>query len=164
MPERAFFVGNFLNKVAKWGLLFAGLLSIATGLVYPASLKADTVAITAAAAAGKPCGTCKTVWVTAYASVPEETSSHPFITASGQMVHDGTVAANWLPFGTLIKIPRLFGDKIFVVEDRMNKVFSKRLDIWMPTVHAATMFGIQHAEVVVVGNENDDGTLATVAK
>jgi 3D (Asp-Asp-Asp) domain-containing protein len=90
------------------------------------------------------------IWVTAYASVPNETDGNPFITADGQHVRDGIIAANWLPFGTQVKMPTLFGNKIFTVEDRMNQAFNQRADIWMPTVTDALDFGIRHIEVVIV--------------
>jgi len=91
------------------------------------------------------------VRVTAYASVPEETSSHPFITASGAHVHDGTVAANWLPFGTKVKFPDIFGDKVFVVEDHMNHIYDKgSVDIWMPSVASAVDFGVKHINVEIL--------------
>jgi 3D (Asp-Asp-Asp) domain-containing protein len=92
----------------------------------------------------------KTVYITAYASVPDETSDHPFITASGATVEDGVVAANFLPFGTEIQIPSLFGDKIFTVEDRTSQRFSGRVDIWMATVTQAVDFGIRKAKIVVL--------------
>lgn len=41
--------------------------------------------------------------ITAYASVPDETDSTPFITADGSHVADGIVASNILPFGTGLK-------------------------------------------------------------
>lgn len=92
----------------------------------------------------------RTVWITAYASVPEETDDDPFITASGHYVRDGVIASNFLPFGTKVRIPALFGSKIFTVEDRMNKKFDTRVDIWMPTVIAALNFGIRRAQIVVL--------------
>ena len=58
--------------------------------------------------------------ITAYSSTPEQTDSTPFVTASGSMVRDGIVANNLLSFGTKVKIPELYGDKVFVVEDRMH--------------------------------------------
>src|SRR3989344_3213041 len=58
---------------------------------------------------------------TAYSSTPDQTDDTPFITAKGTTVRDGIIAANFLPFGTRIKIPDIYGDKIFVVEDRMNR-------------------------------------------
>jgi 3D (Asp-Asp-Asp) domain-containing protein len=91
--------------------------------------------------------------ITAYASVPEETSDHPFITASGEHVYDGVVASNILPFGTKIQIPGLFGNKVFVVEDRMNRRFKNTIDIWMPSKLAAKDFGVSHTSVVILTNE-----------
>ncbi len=94
------------------------------------------------------------VWITAYASVPEETKSYgsPFITASNKYVQDGFVAANFLPFGTKIMIPEFFGDKVFTVEDRMSKRKTNFIDIWMPTVEAAIKFGIHRTNIVVLGD------------
>lgn len=92
----------------------------------------------------------KTVMMTAYSSTPDQTDSTPFITASGTRVRDGIVAANFLPFGAKIKIPQLFGDKVFVVEDRMNKRYTERVDIWFSTRRDARQFGIKKAEIVVL--------------
>ena len=91
-----------------------------------------------------------TLKITAYASVPEETDDTPFITANGTYVHDGIVATNLLPFGTKIKIPSLFGDKIFVVEDRMNQRMKNGLDIWMSDRSSAIHFGANYAKVIVL--------------
>jgi 3D (Asp-Asp-Asp) domain-containing protein len=91
--------------------------------------------------------------ITAYSSDPAETSDHPFITASGEHVRDGIVASNALPFGTRVQIPKLFGDKIFIVEDRMNQRFQNTIDIWMQTKLAAIDFGVAHVPVIVLGNE-----------
>ena len=113
---------------------------------------ADTIRVAstpAVASAPKPQNILK-VWLTAYSSVPEETDSTPLITASGQLVRDGIIASNALPFGTLVKIPSIFGDKIFTVEDRMNKKKDGFMDIWMPTKQDAIDFGIHRVEVVVV--------------
>lgn len=90
------------------------------------------------------------VVATAYSSTPEETDSSPFITASGTYVREGVVAANFLPFGTVIKIPDLFGDKTFVVEDRMNKRYFWNVDIWFPTKNAAREFGVKRVRVEIV--------------
>ena len=91
-----------------------------------------------------------TVTLTAYSSTPDQTDDTPFITASGALVEDGVVAANFLPFGTRIKIPALFGDKIFIVKDRMHQRFSNRLDIWFPDRKTALKFGIQETEIVIL--------------
>jgi len=87
--------------------------------------------------------------VTAYASVPDETDDTPFITASGLHVADGIVASNALPLGTRIEIPSLFGDKVFVVEDRMSKHFMNTIDVWMPTKQKALVFGLNYADIDV---------------
>ncbi|MEK7512668.1 MAG: hypothetical protein AAB601_00530 [Patescibacteria group bacterium] len=90
------------------------------------------------------------VWVTAYSSTPEETDETPFTTAMGTDVRDGIIALNFLPFGTRVKIPSLFGDEVFVVEDRMHYRKNGFADIWMPTKQEAAEFGIHRAELVVV--------------
>ncbi len=95
------------------------------------------------------------VFVTAYASVPEETDNSPFITASNKHVQDGFIATNFLPFGTLVKIPAIFGDKIFTVEDRMNRRMVGFVDVWMPTVAEAKDFGIHKAQIVVLSKPGD---------
>ncbi len=91
-----------------------------------------------------------TVKVTAYSSTEDQTDDSPFITASGAHVADGIVAANFLPLHTHIRIPALFGEKVFVVEDRMAKRFSDRVDIWMADRPSAWKFGLRHAEIVVL--------------
>ncbi|HEX4104006.1 MAG TPA: hypothetical protein VHZ04_00820 [Candidatus Paceibacterota bacterium] len=90
-----------------------------------------------------------TMRITAYASVPDETDSTPFITANGTYVHNGIVAVNGLPFGTKIELPSLFGDRIFTVEDRTSTKVHNTVDIWMPSVTAALDFGA-HKNVAVV--------------
>ncbi|MFH1575772.1 MAG: hypothetical protein ABIB55_02395, partial [Candidatus Nealsonbacteria bacterium] len=91
------------------------------------------------------------VIITAYSSTPEETDDTPFITASNTTVKDGVVANNLLPFGTKIRIPELYGDKIFTVEDRMNrKKGYYHFDIWFPSKQEAKEFGakLTHIEVL----------------
>ena len=113
---------------------------------------------TAVLASGMPGGTPaatfseaeQQVTVTAYSSTPEETDDTPFITASGTHVREGVVAANFLPLGTTIKIPELYGDRLFVVEDRMHERNSDKVDIWMPTKAEAKQFGRQTARIVVI--------------
>ena len=83
----------------------------------------------------------KTVTATAYNSVPWQTDSTPFTTASGATVRHGIVAANFLPIGTKLTIPEIYGDQIFEVQDRMNPRYYERLDIWMAEVADAKRFG-----------------------
>jgi 3D (Asp-Asp-Asp) domain-containing protein len=92
----------------------------------------------------------KYVPMTAYTSRPEETDDSPFITADGSHVRDGIIAANFLPFGTKIRIPSLFGDKIFEVHDRMNKRYPYKADVWMEGYTDAIKFGVKYATIEVV--------------
>lgn len=86
----------------------------------------------------------KKVVVTGYSSTPDQTDDTPFITASNKLVRDGIVACNFLDFGTKIRLPELFGDKIFVVEDRMHEKYStNHIDIWFPDRETAQNFGIK---------------------
>jgi len=91
---------------------------------------------------------------TAYTSRPNETDGSPFITADGSVVRDGYVATNVLPIGTKIRIPSVFGDKIFEVHDRMNARYGYRVDIWMSDLKAAKAYGLKRniaVEVIEMG-------------
>jgi len=89
--------------------------------------------------------------VTAYSSTLWETDKDPHITASGKIVKDGIAANNLLPFGTKIKIPEIFGDKIFVVEDRMNFSASKfHFDVWFEDYFEALNFGAKKTYVEIL--------------
>lgn len=90
-----------------------------------------------------------TVLVTGYSSTVDQCDADPFTTASGTRVHIGTIAANFLPFGTLVKFPDYFGGQIFVVEDRMAKRFSDRMDVWFETRQEALQFGARKLTAVV---------------
>jgi len=88
--------------------------------------------------------------ITAYSSTVGQTDSTPFIMASGNHVYDGAVAANFLPLGTKIRFPNLYGEKIFIVEDRMNERFQDRIDIWFETRTDAKNFGMKRTNVQIV--------------
>jgi 3D (Asp-Asp-Asp) domain-containing protein len=89
--------------------------------------------------------------ITAYSSTPWETWGDPFTTASGVRVKDGIVANNLLPFGTKIRIPEIYGDKIFVVEDRMHWMKSdNHFDIWFPDYWQAKNFGVKRTYIEVI--------------
>jgi 3D (Asp-Asp-Asp) domain-containing protein len=91
------------------------------------------------------------VIVTAYSSTPWETWGDPFITAAGTTVRDGIVANNLLPFGTEVRIPELYGEEIFVVEDRMNsKKGYYHIDIWFPSYPEALSFGAKKTYIEVL--------------
>lgn len=89
--------------------------------------------------------------ITVYSSTPDQTDDSPFIAATGKYVHDGMIAANGLPFGTKIKIPALYGEKIFTVEDRMNARYGfGHFDIWMDAPRQELMkFGVKRLAVEI---------------
>ncbi|KKU09024.1 MAG: 3D domain-containing protein [Candidatus Uhrbacteria bacterium GW2011_GWE2_45_35] len=97
---------------------------------------------------GQPIRTL-TVPITAYSSEVGQTDSTPFITASGTTVRRGVIAANFLPIGTTVRIPELYGKEIFIVEDRMNARYDKRVDIWMEETADAKNFGIHWTTIEV---------------
>ncbi|MDD5043718.1 MAG: hypothetical protein PHD51_03590 [Patescibacteria group bacterium] len=93
------------------------------------------------------------VVVTAYTSTPDQTDSTPCVTASGLNVcardKENVVAANFLRFGTKVKIPEVFGEQVFHVEDRMNPRYTYRVDVWMKSREAAEEFGVKKVKVEV---------------
>jgi len=99
-----------------------------------------------------------TVELTGYSSTVDQTNSQPFITASGHRVRNGIVAANFLNFGTEIRIPEHFGDEVFVVKDRMNIRYSNPkngsydgyVDIWFPDRQSANNFGRVRGEIEIL--------------
>lgn len=92
--------------------------------------------------------------MTAYNSEPGQTDDSPCITATGFNVcehgEEDTIAANFLKFGTKVRIPELFGDRVFVVRDRMNKRHADRVDVWMKDRSDALKFGIKTAKIEVL--------------
>lgn len=88
--------------------------------------------------------------ITAYTSDPAECDSTPFTTANGTRVYDGVVAANFLPFGTRIRIPQYFGDKVFEVHDRMNARYTQRVDIWMLKKVDARAWGLKNVTIEIL--------------
>lgn len=89
--------------------------------------------------------------ITAYSSHPSQTDDDPQITAAGTITREGIVANNFLPFGTKIKMPEIFGDKIFVVEDRMHWRKSKfHFDVWFENENDAINFGTKKSYVEVL--------------
>ncbi|MBM4177310.1 3D domain-containing protein [Candidatus Gribaldobacteria bacterium] len=91
------------------------------------------------------------VIVTAYSSTECQTDDTPFITASNSLVRDGIVANNLLPFGTKVRMPELFGDKVFEVDDRMHQRKGNfHVDVWFPTTEEAKQFGVKFASLEVL--------------
>ena len=157
---------NFKNiailrgKTPLIGSILAGILVgiCLLGIIMPQTINADFNSTTNAASyvakatnvAQKAVKTIKVV-VTAYSSTPDQTDDTPFITASGKHVAENIIANNMLPFGTKVKIPKLYGNKIFVVGDRMNKSKSNyHIDLWMPSKTLAINFGVKTAEIEIL--------------
>lgn len=92
--------------------------------------------------------------ITAYNSEAAQTDDSPCITANGFNVckhgKEDTIAANFLKFGTKVKIPELFGDRVFIVRDRMNKRHAERVDVWMVDRSDALHFGVKVAKIQVI--------------
>ena len=101
-----------------------------------------------------------TVVATAYSSDVWQTDDTPCIPADGYNLckhyekygEGNTIAANFLSLGTQVKIPELFGDKVLIVHDRMNKRYGYgRIDICMPTREEAKEFGVKYIEIETYG-------------
>jgi len=90
------------------------------------------------------------VLITAYSSSPEETDETPLITASGSYVRPGILAANFLPFGTKVRLPEIFGNQIFIVEDRLHEKNNDRVDVWFPSKEEALKFGFKISEMEIL--------------
>ena len=92
--------------------------------------------------------------MTAYNSEVGQTDDSPCITANGFNVCEhgieDTIAANFLRFGAKVKIPDLFGDRVFIVRDRMNEKYSDRVDVWMIEKQDAKQFGVKMAKIEVL--------------
>ncbi len=89
--------------------------------------------------------------ITAYSSSPLETDDSPYLTAAGTWVKDGIIANNYFSMGTKIRIPELYGDKIFVVEDRMSwKKGNYHFDIWFPNYWDALNFGAKTTYIEIL--------------
>ena len=88
------------------------------------------------------------VLATAYSSTVDQTDGNPFVTANGERVGPGTMAANFLPMGTTVKI----GDNVYVINDRMNARYNNKyvVDIWKPNRAEAIQHGARIMEMEVV--------------
>lgn len=152
LNRRAFFFSSFLTKTRmSFFILIVTILTLSNPFLaingsftnFKNTLGHSHAPVYAAA---------QRVWVTvtAYSSTPEQTDDTPFITAKGTEVRDGIIAANFLEFDTKVRIPELFGDKVFIVEDRMHRRFSDRVDIWFSDEETALRFGKQQTIIEIV--------------
>ncbi|MFA7314649.1 MAG: hypothetical protein WC025_01810 [Candidatus Magasanikbacteria bacterium] len=97
--------------------------------------------------------------MTAYSSEAAQTDNTPCIPADfsynlcehyEQDGEQNTIATNFLPMGTKVRFPDLYGDKVFVVRDRMNARYGNgRGDIWMPTKAEAKIFGVKRVKMEI---------------
>jgi 3D (Asp-Asp-Asp) domain-containing protein len=92
--------------------------------------------------------------LTSYTSDVAQCDKSPCTTATGFNVCEhgieDTVAANFLSFGTKIRIPDYFGDRVFIVRDRMSRKHQNRIDIWMENRADALQFGIKRGRVEIL--------------
>jgi 3D (Asp-Asp-Asp) domain-containing protein len=88
------------------------------------------------------------VWAFAYSSSVNQTDATPYTTANGSQVASGTMAANWLPFGSQVRI----GDTVYTVQDRMNERYNDKyvVDVWQGSHEAAIAWGVRVVEVEIV--------------
>lgn len=88
------------------------------------------------------------VVASAYSSTISQTDSDPFTTASGSRARLGTLAANFLPLGTQVRI----GGIVYTVDDRMNSRFDGQyvVDIWMNSSELATQFGVRALTLEII--------------
>lgn len=151
-------IKELFKKSGNYALSLGLVLNVASAAAPGISLEnnlhdslSQALSSTVLVSANRPTATkIMHVTLTGYSSTPDQTDDTPFIAASGKYVYDGMIAANFLPFGTRVKIPELFGDKIFTVDDRMHKRFNDRVDIWFPDRTSAIRFGIKNAEIVIL--------------
>jgi len=95
--------------------------------------------------------------MTAYNSEVGQTDNDPCTTANGYNLcknnKEDSIAANFLKFGTKVRIPELFGDKVFIVRDRMNSRYQERVDVWFKNRQDAINFGVRKAKIEIVEEE-----------
>lgn len=150
---------QYLNGIQSlsFGQLYGGVTKNEAKQAEPelATIQSNSIVQTNGPVTRKSTETPKTkqryvVSVSGYSSTADQTDDSPFITARNTYVRDGIIAANFLPFGTAVKFPELFGNKIFIVEDRMNKRYWLNADIWFADRQVALKFGRKATVLEVV--------------
>lgn len=95
-----------------------------------------------------------TIPISAYTSESAQTDATPCIAARGfdlcENDEENVVAANFLPMGTKVRIPELYGTRVFTVVDRMNRRYDKHMDVWMKTYADAKSFGVKRTMIEVL--------------
>lgn len=102
-----------------------------------------------------------TVVATAYSSDVGQTDSTPCIPAMWTFnlcdhyqengIED-TIAANFLPLGTEVRFPDVYGDQVFIIRDRMNAKYNgkSRIDLWKKDRGTAVKFGVERMKMEVL--------------
>lgn len=92
--------------------------------------------------------------ISAYTSEAAQTDSTPCIAARGFDLcahgEEDVIAANFLPMGAKVRIPELYGTRVFTVVDRMNARYDRHVDIWMRDYQSAKSFGVKYATVEIL--------------
>jgi 3D (Asp-Asp-Asp) domain-containing protein len=106
----------------------------------------------------KPVKTIKVV-ATAYNSLEGQTDNSPCVPAMvsfnlcefyEENGYGNSIAANFLPLGTHVRFPDLYGDKVFVVRDRLNAKYGYgRIDMWLPDYDEAKLFGVKRIKMEI---------------
>jgi 3D (Asp-Asp-Asp) domain-containing protein len=102
------------------------------------------------------------VTLTAYSSTEDQCDDTPHITASNKPVRNGIIAVSrdleeeWgLTFGQRVLIP---GHGIFEVQDRMNRRWERKVDIWHNDREAARLFGRQQGLMIWIAKSPAEGS------
>jgi 3D (Asp-Asp-Asp) domain-containing protein len=92
------------------------------------------------------------ITITAYSSTEDQCNEEPHITASNKPVRIGIIAVSFdimeelgLTFGQRVLIP---GHGLFQIQDRMNRRWHRRVDIWHNDREAARLFGKQQGTML----------------
>jgi len=157
------FMRKIISSVSGLPLIFALAIATISFCSYPtkaaapqASLKYPEALQCSADDAGQALKVVRSIRtvVTAYSSTADQTDSTPCITANGydlcEANEENVVAANFLRFGTKVRLPEYSGDHIYTVQDRMNPRFARRMDLWMHTREDAKQFGLRTLTVEVI--------------
>ena len=163
-------------KRMSTALILAVLLSLISGLVVPQAVLAqedggflsalkDFFTTSTENEASFPVAEIrvprKTIWVivTAYSSTVDQCDSTPCITANcfdlckayAERELADKIAANFIKFGTQVRLPDIDSNKIYIVRDRMNTKYNgqNRIDVWMPTRELAQNFGVKRVKMEI---------------
>ncbi|SMB92222.1 3D domain-containing protein [Deinococcus hopiensis] len=127
-----------------------------------AQARARGVALAQSQAARPQTGRSIVARATAYNSMPGQTDSSPFVTATGTRTRPGVVALSrdllrTFPYGSKVMIEDLSGrsgallnGRVFYVEDTMAAYKTRSVDIWMSSYSQAIHFGGRQVRITAV--------------